>query len=155
MLLTASYNLKIADFGFASLQKEGLTQYIGTPVYAAPEILKQQPYGGTAVDVFSIGVVLFVMLTGRYPFKWAHEQDESYKPLSEGKYEKFWTIFEKMSKMELSAEVKQLLNRMFCMDSKERIHLEEILEDKWMKSFEELTGEDVKNRLVGLKKEKV
>jgi len=59
--------IKITDFGLASLTTTELTQNCGSPGYVAPEILKKKPYG-SKVDVFSVGVVLYIILSGRAPF---------------------------------------------------------------------------------------
>ena len=54
---------------------------MGTPIYVAPEIIEGKEYLGEKVDVFSCGVVLFIMLTGRYPFYCATLEDKRYNLL--------------------------------------------------------------------------
>jgi len=78
MLVNELFQLKFADFGFASLSKETETQQMGTPIYVAPEILEGKEYSGEKVDVFACGVVLYIMLTGRYPFYAASLTDHRY-----------------------------------------------------------------------------
>jgi serine/threonine protein kinase len=95
MLVNDSYQLKFADFGFASFSKEKQTQQKGTPIYIAPEIINNTPYIGEQVDVFSCGVVLFAMISGKYPFSWAHPTDKKYKLIMEHCYNDFWKQFEK------------------------------------------------------------
>ena len=73
ILLDENYNLKIIDFGFiCSLQGKGGTGFntsrVGTPGYMAPELLSNKSYQGHVVDLFSLGVILFVMYVGRPPF---------------------------------------------------------------------------------------
>ena len=46
-----------------------LESYLGTPGYLAPELIESRPYSGVAVDIFALGVVLFTMVTGTFPFK--------------------------------------------------------------------------------------
>lgn len=58
---------KIADFGLAAFSTSELTLRCGSPGYAAPELLKKKPYG-PKVDIFSIGVISYVLLSGRAPF---------------------------------------------------------------------------------------
>lgn len=86
MLVTHDYQLKFADFGFASFSKEKQTEQKGTPIYIAPEIIRGEAYDGEQVDVFSSGVCLFAMVSGRYPFEWAHISDKRYLLLKEKKY---------------------------------------------------------------------
>jgi serine/threonine protein kinase len=59
----------MTDFGFASFYnpKEGLKQFLGTPIYMAPEIINDLPYN-SKVDIWSIGVIAFIILSGRPPF---------------------------------------------------------------------------------------
>ncbi|KAK3905012.1 hypothetical protein C8A05DRAFT_13142 [Staphylotrichum tortipilum] len=71
ILLKANGQIKIADFGMAALQQNPhhqLRTACGSPHYAAPELLRHQFYKGSAVDIWSMGVILFAMLAGRLPF---------------------------------------------------------------------------------------
>ena len=63
ILLDENLNIKIADFGFARVVKENIAETsCGSPHYAAPEVIKGQPYDGRAADVWSCGVILFALL---------------------------------------------------------------------------------------------
>lgn len=69
ILLDSSNNIKIADFGLARLMSSNtLDTYCGSVHYAAPEIVTATPYSGYPVDIWSCGVVLFTLLTGKLPF---------------------------------------------------------------------------------------
>lgn len=70
LLLDKNRNLKIADFGMASLMPEGqlLATSCGSPHYASPEVVKGDKYNGFASDVWSCGVILYALTTGRLPF---------------------------------------------------------------------------------------
>ena len=63
--------VKIADFGLSNLMRDGklLKTHCGSINYAAPEIISKKNYEGTAVDVWSCGVILYTMLTGTLPFE--------------------------------------------------------------------------------------
>ena len=74
ILLDEFNNLKICDFGFSSLiegknRNQVLTTYNGTAGYRAPEItIHGTPYSGVSADVFSLGVILFILVVGKPPF---------------------------------------------------------------------------------------
>lgn len=68
MMLDSKYQLKVTDFGFASFSKEALKDQVGTRVYIAPEILLKKEYFGEDADIFSMGVVLFALSVGCFPF---------------------------------------------------------------------------------------
>lgn len=85
ILLKGNYDLKIADFGL-SARKEGKYglgihySQVGTRQYQAPEVLEKRSYRGESVDVFSMGVILFIMVTGTLPFvKEANIKDNLYQ----------------------------------------------------------------------------
>jgi len=74
ILLTRNYNVRIADFGFARFVDRGRNPDAGTPcgtiTYSSPELLSgQRPYNPVLVDVWAIGVVLFVMANSAEPFR--------------------------------------------------------------------------------------
>ncbi|XP_054165364.1 serine/threonine-protein kinase BRSK2-like isoform X2 [Oppia nitens] len=70
LLLDDKNNIKIADFGMASLQMEGsmLETSCGSPHYASPEIIRGEKYDGRQADVWSVGVILYALLVGALPF---------------------------------------------------------------------------------------
>lgn len=72
LLLDAYGNLKVSDFGLSALTKQGvglLHTTCGTPNYIAPEVLSNRGYDGAAADVWSCGVILYVLLAGYLPFE--------------------------------------------------------------------------------------
>ncbi|KAF6156673.1 hypothetical protein GIB67_017809 [Kingdonia uniflora] len=71
LLLDSQGNLKVSDFGLSALSQEGvelLHTTCGTPNYVAPEVLSHQGYDGSAADVWSCGVILYVLMAGYLPF---------------------------------------------------------------------------------------
>ena len=80
MLLDDKLNIKIADFGMASLQVDGsmLETSCGSPHYACPEVIRGEKYDGRKADVWSCGVILYALLVGALPF-----DDDNLKQLLE------------------------------------------------------------------------
>jgi serine/threonine protein kinase len=73
-------NIKIADFGFATYKKiNTLKSYRGTMTYMAPEIKEGKTYNGREIDIFSVGVILFIVVQGIFPFKEAKKEEYFYK----------------------------------------------------------------------------
>lgn len=70
LLLDENLNVKIADFGFSNYTKENelLKTWCGSPPYAAPEIFEGKEYEGPAIDIWSLGVVLYVLVCAALPF---------------------------------------------------------------------------------------
>ncbi|XP_069328180.1 MAP/microtubule affinity-regulating kinase 4-like [Eulemur rufifrons] len=71
LLLSANREIKLADFGLSAQFTPGtpLTTYCGTPYYVTPEIVEGKPYHGPSADVWSLGVLLYMFVTGTLPFK--------------------------------------------------------------------------------------
>ena len=71
ILINEKFEIKLIDFGFANFynKKKKFNVYCGTPSYMAPELACRIPYDGKASDVWSLGVLLYIMLTGDFPFK--------------------------------------------------------------------------------------
>ena len=95
ILLDKDYNIKIVDFGFAcpieGRDGSGTNKSsVGTRGYMAPEILNKQRYHGPVIDLFSLGVILFIMRAGHPPFGIASEDDSYYKMLVNNRPDLFW-----------------------------------------------------------------
>ncbi|KAH3679697.1 hypothetical protein WICPIJ_008573 [Wickerhamomyces pijperi] len=123
LLLDDNLNVKIADFGLSNFMSDGnfLKTSCGSPNYAAPEVISGKLYAGPEVDVWSCGVILYVMLCGRLPF------DDEFIP----------ALFKKISNgvytipNYLSAGAKNLLTRMLVVNPINRITIHEIMQDPW------------------------
>ncbi|XP_023637576.1 pentatricopeptide repeat-containing protein At5g21222 isoform X3 [Capsella rubella] len=128
LLLDAQGNLKVSDFGLSALSQQvggnGLRHIAcGIPNYAAPEVLNDQDYDGAKADLWSCGVILFVLLAGYLPF-----EDSS-----------LTTLYKKISSAEFrfptwpSSGAKNLIIRILDPNPITRITIPEILEDAWFK----------------------
>eukprot|EP00756_Hemistasia_phaeocysticola_P060363 Hpha_TRINITY_DN3979_c0_g1::TRINITY_DN3979_c0_g1_i1::g.18157::m.18157 len=135
LLLTGRNQLKIADFGFSNFQQIGddgkvtpmlrLQTCCGTPNYAAPEIFLGKGYSGFCTDVWSCGVILYVMMVGHVPFR----SDGKVKGLQgviiaicEGRY----TI-----PSALSEGAQDIIRRILTNDPKQRATIEDIIAHPW------------------------
>jgi len=134
LLLDSRFNLKLTDFGLSKVFESDAdaimkTTYVGTRGYQAPELLLDKPYD-LSCDIFSAGVVLFILLTGYPPFEQAHASDRWFKPLTKGDYDKFWKAH-RNSSIANDEKVKDLLQRMFSYDPKQRITISDIKNHPW------------------------
>ncbi|CAL9224835.1 unnamed protein product [Arabidopsis halleri] len=126
LLLDTNGNLKVSDFGLSALPQQGvelLRTTCGTPNYVAPEVLSGQGYDGSAADIWSCGVILFVILAGYLPFS------ETDLP---GLYRKI-NAAEFSCPPWFSAEVKFLIHRILDPNPKTRIQIQGIRKDPWFR----------------------
>jgi serine/threonine protein kinase len=130
ILIDDQLNLKIADFGFACYKSiDTLKSYRGTMTYMAPEIKEGKQYKGTEVDLFSVGVILFIIVQGIFPFKEARKEEYFYNLLLTGKID---TYFQKVNGNNLSAEFKDLILKFFAYDGANRPTIEQIRAHPWL-----------------------
>lgn len=134
LLLDSHFNLKLTDFGLSKVFESDqdsvmTTTYVGTRGYQAPELLLNRPYD-LACDIFSCGVVLFILLTGYPPFEQAHKKDRWYAPMVYQDYRRFWKGHRHCS-IEHNDGVKNLIQRMLEFDPARRITIAEIQEHPW------------------------
>lgn len=80
MICPKTLNLKLIDFGFAIRSDSKLTIFCGTPSYMSPEIVKKQDYYGKPSDVWALGILLFAMLFGKFPFR-GNNDSELYRKI--------------------------------------------------------------------------
>ncbi|XP_044497310.1 CBL-interacting serine/threonine-protein kinase 5-like [Mangifera indica] len=126
LLLDGNEELKVSDFGLSALPEQiwndGLLHTrCGTPSYVAPEVLRKKGYDGAKSDIWSCGVILFVLLAGFLPF-----QDEN-----------VMKMYRKIFKAEfefppwISPDARKLISRILVTDPEKRITVSEIMRTPW------------------------
>ncbi|WAR05363.1 SIK3-like protein [Mya arenaria] len=124
LLLDAALNIKIADFGFSNIFDEDtkLKTWCGSPPYAAPELFEGREYDAPGVDIWSLGVVLYVLICGGFPFD--GNTIESLRA----------RIFSGMFRIPfyMSAACEDLIRQMLTVDCGKRATMEQIIAHPWM-----------------------
>uniref|UniRef100_A0A669F961 non-specific serine/threonine protein kinase n=1 Tax=Oreochromis niloticus TaxID=8128 RepID=A0A669F961_ORENI len=124
LLLDGHMNIKIADFGFGNFFQPGkpLATWCGSPPYAAPEVFEGQQYEGPQLDIWSMGVVLYVLVCGALPFDGPTLPDLRQRVL-EGRFRIPYFMTE---------DCEHLIRRMLVLDPSKRLSVAQIKEHKWM-----------------------
>ena len=132
MLSGSDFTLKYVDFGFATEKSSGyLTTYLGTPNYAAPELHMKRPYLGVYEDIFSLGVTLFITVTGYLPFILPLPNDPLYRFIFDVDYISYW----RNRKIKVSPSFMELFDNLIAFDPTQRPSISEIKNSKWMKEI--------------------
>ncbi|KAK8681035.1 hypothetical protein V6N13_053442 [Hibiscus sabdariffa] len=128
LLVDENGNLKVSDFGLSALREsrrqDGLLHTTcGTPAYVAPEVIDMKGYDGAKVDIWSCGVILYVLLAGFLPF---HDENliQLYKKIGKGEYRcPQW----------FPPEVRKLLSKILDPNPNQRITVAKLMENSWFK----------------------
>uniref|UniRef100_H3C2Q7 MAP/microtubule affinity-regulating kinase 3 n=1 Tax=Tetraodon nigroviridis TaxID=99883 RepID=H3C2Q7_TETNG len=129
LLLDADMNIKLADFGFSNEFSVGgkLDTFCGSPPYAAPELFQGKKYDGPEVDVWSLGVILYTLVSGSLPFD-GQNLKELRERVLRGKYRiPFY----------MSTDCENLLKRFLVLNPGKRGTLEQIMKDRWINAGSE------------------
>lgn len=125
--------IKLCDFGYSKHEKfqSAPGSRVGTPAYLAPEVImttKGKTYDGKKADIWSCGVMLFVMLAGAYPFERPEDRNDN---------QKLQKMIQRILKVEyelpkhISSECRDLLSRILVGDPQRRITVPEIQQHPW------------------------
>ena len=139
--LDENYNPKIASFDLCCLNANNLNQYVGTVKYCAPEILSRIPYNGINADIFSLGQLLFFLVTKKFAFE-ATLKDRFYLCIASCHLARFWKIIP-LNGLNLSQSFKDLFIRMVAYNPNKRPTINQILNDKWMNEINNLNNEQI------------
>ncbi|KAF0709592.1 Aste57867_5817 [Aphanomyces stellatus] len=156
LLLDSKFLLRIADFGLSALSDDTslpdeLTTQCGTRAYMSPEVISGNPYEGAPADVWSAGVVLFILLAGFPPFQIATRQDWWFRACAMQQYQAFWAAHSRTATF--SPMAMDLLTRIFDVNPATRFTLPEIWAHPWMQ--EPVLSEEAMTAELSARKEKV
>ena len=156
ILLSDGYNIKIIDFGLAETYentKNGkLNDYRGTKPFEPPQMEANMEYDPIKADIFSLGVTLFVLVWGTYPFCNKDEKNELLDYIKYNKKTKINKFLKNKAKTKnkLSEDFKTLFINMISFDEEKRPSINEILKYPWLNEIEEydsnLLEEEVKTK---------
>jgi|EP00670_Eutreptiella_braarudii_P003167 serine/threonine protein kinase len=133
LLLDDKGVLKISDFGLSNLQPHSGSGHVqpgmqlhtmcGTPEYVAPEVLRDQGYNGFTADIWSCGVILYVMLAGSLPFR-DTEASTVFQKIKTAQYE---------MKSFFGPGAKDLIRHLLVVDPNQRYTLEQVVQHEWFR----------------------
>ncbi|XP_028342626.1 serine/threonine-protein kinase SIK1 isoform X2 [Physeter macrocephalus] len=126
LLLDGNMEIKLADFGFGNFYKPGepLSTWCGSPPYAAPEVFEGKEYEGPQLDIWSLGVVLYVLVCGSLPF-----DGPSLPALRQRVLEGRFRI-----PFFMSRDCETLIRRMLAVEPTKRITISQIWQHRWMQA---------------------
>lgn len=147
ILLSRRFNVKLADFGFARfcVDAEGrrvLSQtYCGSAAYAAPEVVNGTPYNPKLSDVWSLGIILFIMLNASMPF-----DDSNLRKLLKDQMTRNW-VFRSRVRDTISSAAKSIVRHILEPDITLRLTLDRVIQHEWVRARKDRTS-SVIGRLV-------
>ncbi|XP_063301666.1 serine/threonine-protein kinase SIK1 isoform X2 [Pelobates fuscus] len=127
LLLNHNMDIKLADFGFGNFYTDGrpLNTWCGSPPYAAPEVFLGKEYEGPLLDVWSLGVVLYVLLCGSFPFDGPNLPTVRQRVL-EGRFRIPYYM---------SQDCESLIRRMLAVDPAKRLTIAQIKQHRWLQGL--------------------
>ncbi|KAK0090788.1 hypothetical protein PV325_003808 [Microctonus aethiopoides] len=132
ILLSRKFNVKLADFGFARFcvdheNRRVLSQtYCGSAAYAAPEVVSGTPYNPKLADVWSLGIILYIMLNGSMPF-----DDKNLTKLLKDQMSQNWVFRSRVQKT-VSSVAKSIVSHILQPDITRRLTLDRVLSHEWI-----------------------
>jgi len=159
LLFGANYDFKLCDFGFSycflddNQNKKKSKDPFGTDYYRAPEVYENKLYDPEKVDIFSIGALLFGLMTKKQAFDKAqtlefaqNEVQKLYNLIKEKQIDTYWFIVENIFNIKnLSKEFKELFIKLVSYNPSERPSFEEIMNSDWMKEIKGANEEHLNN----------
>ena len=129
ILIMNDNTLKITDFGFCEKMNSVSSKIVGTDGYMPPEVLMNKNLLPQQIDVFSLGVILFLLVAGQFPFGEPSKEDEFYKYIIEENWEEYWKLVDEQNNF--SENLKYLIQGMICHEPNKRFNNEKIKSCQW------------------------
>ena len=129
ILIMNDNTLKITDFGFCEKMNCVSSKIMGTDGYIPPEVLTNKNLIPQQIDVFSLGVILFLLVAGEFPFGEPNKDDEFYKYIIEENWEEYWKLVDEENNF--SEKLKYLIQGMICHEPNKRFNHEKIKSCQW------------------------
>lgn len=129
ILLDRNGDVKVNDFGLAKLSEDGtdmFTTKVGSPNYIAPEVIRDPRYNAFNADVWTCGILLFVMISGKHAFQDKNNNREAlYRMIQAGEHREFGPEF--------SDGCKDLVSKLLVVDVEKRYTIEQVLQHPWFR----------------------
>ena len=143
ILIMNDNTLRITDFGFCEKMDCVSSKLIGTEGYMPPEVISNGTLIPQKIDIFSLGVILFLLVVGEFPFEEPNKDDECYKYIIEQNWDEYWKLIDPENKF--SENFKNLIQGMICYEPNKRLNLEEIKSSKWFNNKSKSLNLDIDN----------
>jgi len=143
ILIMNDDTLKITDFGFCEKMNCVSSKIVGTEGYMPPEVLKNENLIPQQIDVFSLGVILFLLVAGEFPFGEPNKDDEFYKYIIEENWDEYWKLVD--SNNHFSQDLKNLIQGMICYEPNKRFNNEKIKSSQWLSYDSNENTSNIKN----------
>mmetsp|Transcript_13587 Transcript_13587/g.17907 ORF Transcript_13587/g.17907 Transcript_13587/m.17907 type:complete len:515 (+) Transcript_13587:62-1606(+) len=151
LFLDENYQLKVADFGLSAINatddgtEELLMTECGTRSYMCPEMVAHQRYYGSKADIWSAGVVLFIMMCGHPPFQMASEGDWWFNACKANRHDRFWAAHLR-SNPNIPEGFQRFINSIFVVNPDNRASMEDLKNSEWINGAV-LSAAEVKQEL--------
>ena len=128
LLLDENNNIKIIDFGFSTCipNEKKIKIFCGTPSYMAPEIVLKTEYCGPPADIWALGVLLFTVLSGSFPYRGATDE-ELYNKICKADYHISSEV-----KNSLSSDSFDMIAKLFSINADDRPNAKQLLAHPWL-----------------------
>lgn len=138
ILLDTQSNIKIIDFGFSTCvpNDKKIKIFCGTPSYMAPEIVRKTEYCGPPADIWAVGVLLFTILCGQFPYRGATDE-ELYGKICKADYHIPAEVL-----AYLSPEATDLIAKLFSLNAEDRPTSKQLLQHPWLADAEPMSEPD-------------